>query len=83
MMDDFRARLDYVMSAMKAYHAKALVIDCLKFCTLGQTEAFLLQKEAAKANIPALLLERELFSTDMGQTRTRLQAFLEEIRARG
>ena len=83
MMDDFRARLDYVMGAMKAYQAKALVIDCLKFCTLGQTEAFLLQKEAAKANIPTLRLERELFSSDMGQTRTRLQAFLEEIRARG
>ncbi len=82
MMDDFRKRLDFVVYAMSTYQAKALVIDCLKFCTLGQTEAFLLRNEAARRNIPALVLDRELFSSDMGQTRTRLQAFLEELRAK-
>ncbi|MEW5735371.1 MAG: 2-hydroxyacyl-CoA dehydratase family protein [Thermodesulfobacteriota bacterium] len=79
MIDDFGRRAGYVEEQMAEAEAEALIICKLKFCDLWGGEAFLLRKRMRDREIPVLLLERELYGGGEGQTRTRVQAFLEQI----
>jgi benzoyl-CoA reductase/2-hydroxyglutaryl-CoA dehydratase subunit BcrC/BadD/HgdB len=79
MSDDFRNRLAYTRQSVRDFRLDGLICERLKFCDLWGGEAFILRQEARKINLPTLYLERELFGGGQGQTRTRVQAFMERI----
>ncbi len=80
MMNDFQRRLSFLSDSMEEYHVDAVIIEKLKFCDLWGGEIFLVKQESMKKNFPLLTLERELFGEDAGQVKTRIQAFIEQVR---
>jgi benzoyl-CoA reductase/2-hydroxyglutaryl-CoA dehydratase subunit BcrC/BadD/HgdB len=79
MVNDFRRRLAHVQETIKAYGARAVILEKLKFCDLWGGEAFIWRRELTKHGIPILVLERELYGGGTGQLKTRLQAFFEQV----
>jgi len=82
MMDDFKTRLAYLENIRMEYAVNGVIAEKLKFCDLWGGEMYLMKQESKKKNFPILLLERELYGSGEGQIRTRIQAFLEQIRNR-
>ena len=82
MMNDFRRRLSYARAAIERLSVDASIIEKLKFCDLWGGEAFIFKREFKKHGLLLLALERELYGGGQGQIRTRVQALLEQVRAR-
>jgi len=80
MMDDFKRRLNFMNTSRNEYSADAVIGEKLKFCDLWGGEIYLMKQEGGKNNFPILALERELYDSGDGQIRTRVQAFIEQIR---
>lgn len=82
MVNDFANRSLFVQLKMKEANAVALIGEKLKFCDIWGGDLYLLRQEAKKYNFPMLSLERELYGGGEGQIRTRVQAFLEQVKNR-
>ena len=80
MMNDTGRRFDYVLDTMNDYQARALIAEKLKFCMLFFGETFLYKEESKKHSYPLLVLEREYGDRTEGQQKTRIQAFIEQLR---
>lgn len=82
MMDSWESRLEQLFSKVQQHRISGIIIEKLKFCDLWGWEAFRLSHEARKRKVPLLLLETELYGKDEGQLKTRVQAFMEQIKNR-
>ncbi len=80
MMNSFRQRLDFLENALSEYAVDAVIAEKLKFCDLWGGDMYLMKQESRKKRFPILLLERELYGGGDGQIRTRVQAFVEQVR---
>lgn len=80
MIDDFDSRAAYIAELVEETGADAVISDKLMFCDLWGGEAFLLRTELSRTSVPFLSLERELYGGGLGQMRTRVQAFFEQVR---
>ncbi len=82
MINAFDARMKYIYDTIREYKIDAVIAQKLKFCDLWGVENLMLKKEAQRTGFPLLALERELYSEGIGQLKTRIQAFIEEVRNR-
>jgi len=79
MMDDVKGRMTYTIDAVRDYAADAVILEKLEFCSMMSGENYIATHELAKAGIPALALTRELYGGEVGQLKTRIQAFYEKL----
>jgi len=82
MINAFNTRMTYIYDTIREYKIDAVITQKLKFCDLWGVENLMLKKEAQRTGFPLLALERELYSESIGQLKTRIQAFIEEVRNR-
>ncbi|MGE5422795.1 MAG: 2-hydroxyacyl-CoA dehydratase subunit D [Ignavibacteriales bacterium] len=80
IMNDFRRRLAFMYDAMKDYSVDGVIAEKLKFCDLWGGEMFIARNESKGLGFPLLALEREMYGGSSGQTKTRVQAFFEQVR---
>lgn len=74
-------RIERILNWVKDYNVDGVVYHALHACHLYGIEAFHVRKALEKARIPMLTIETD-YGDDIGQLRTRVEAFLEIIRAR-
>lgn len=75
-----RDRLDHILEMFEAYQADGVIHYCLQFCQPYLIESMVIEKALETKNIPVLRIETDYTSEDVGQLRTRLEAFLELIK---
>lgn len=73
-------RLEDIVSLAREYQVDGVVHYNLQFCHTYANEAVLVEKTLDKAGIPLLRIETDYSDEDVGQLRTRVDAFLEMIR---
>lgn len=72
-------RLAHIKEMHEKYEADGVVLYGIQFCTPYSIEAVNLEKELEKSGIPSIRIETDYSQEDLGQLRTRLQAFIERI----
>jgi benzoyl-CoA reductase/2-hydroxyglutaryl-CoA dehydratase subunit BcrC/BadD/HgdB len=75
-------RSELIMNKIKEYRIDGVVFHVLKGCHLNSIESTRIDHMLKKHNIPLLKIESEYDEGDVEQIRTRVEAFLEIIRAR-
>ena len=81
MMGDFPLRFEDVMAQLDELQVDGVVFQRLTFCDPWGGEAHHLAVRLRSAGVPFLQLEREYGTSAVGQVRTRVQAFVEQIAA--
>ena len=66
-----------MMGLVERYPVDAVIYASLKFCDSSLIDFQYQKKRLSEKNIPVLFLETERMVSNMGQIRTRIQAFLE------
>lgn len=75
------SRQEHVEEMVSAYKAQGVVQYCLQFCQPYQIESRLMEPKLAEKNIPVLRIETDYSMEDIGQLKTRFQAFVEMIKS--
>jgi benzoyl-CoA reductase/2-hydroxyglutaryl-CoA dehydratase subunit BcrC/BadD/HgdB len=73
-------RLNQIFEEYKASKADGLIHYSLQFCHTYNIEAIKIKEICDKNGIPFLAIETDYSSEDIGQLRTRIEAFLEQIK---
>lgn len=73
-------RTDHIISMAKEYKADGVIHYALQFCSPYTVESYLVEKELAKHGIPMLKIETDYSMEDVGQLKTRIEAFIETFR---
>lgn len=81
MMGEFPRRYAALRDLARATGARGLVFQRIKFCQIWSTEVHDLRHRLADDPLPLLVLDREYGTAATGQLKTRVQAFLERLRA--
>jgi len=74
-----RERLDHIQEMVKNYQADGVIHYGLQFCQPYTMEAIPVETALEEANIPCLRIETDYGMEDVGQLKTRIQAFLEML----
>jgi benzoyl-CoA reductase/2-hydroxyglutaryl-CoA dehydratase subunit BcrC/BadD/HgdB len=74
-----KTRLDHVRQMAKDYKADGVIHYSLQFCQPYQIESGMLEKSLEAENMPVLRIDTDYSQEDMGQIRTRVEAFIERI----
>jgi len=78
-MIDHEGRQEFMQQLVKEFRVDGIIIQRMKYCDLWGGEGAMVQWDMRRNGIPCMVLEREYLMTSVGQTRTRVQAFLETI----
>lgn len=82
MAGEYPTRLNFIKEQIERANVEGVILEHIKFCDLHGTDNALLKKDLEKAGIATLELERQYGPlADSGRIRTRVQAFLERIKA--
>jgi len=82
MAGEYPARLNFITDQINRARVDGVILEHIKFCDLHGTDNALLKRDLEKAGIATLELERQYGPlADAGRIRTRVQAFLERIKA--
>jgi len=73
-------RTDHILDLAKEFKADGVIHYSIQFCTPYTVEAYKVEKAVQKAGIPFLKIETDYGMEDMGQLKTRIEAFLEMVR---
>ena len=73
-------RLEHIVEMAETYRADGVIHYGLQFCQPYLMEAIPVEKALEAKNIPALRIETDYSEEDVGQLRTRIEAFVELIR---
>lgn len=76
---NFQAREKFMLKMIKEFHVDGVIFENMKFCDFWSGERYLTEKHFKELGIPILNLEREYFTSGIGQMKTRVQAFLEVL----
>lgn len=79
MVDNVGERGEFVKQMVKDFKVDGVVFQRIRHCDLWGGQLLYTKKDLKEAGIPMLSLEREYMMRDVGQVRTRIQAFLETI----
>jgi len=79
MVDDVGERGEFVKQMVKDFKVDGVIFQRIRYCDLWGGQLLYTKKDLREAGIPLLILEREYMMRDVGQVRTRVQAFLETI----
>ncbi|CUX45696.1 double-cubane-cluster-containing anaerobic reductase [Clostridium sp. C105KSO13] len=72
-------RIDDIIRLAKEYKVDGIIDVNLKFCSLYDTEGFLVERALKDAGIPVLGIETDYTDSDAQQLRTRISAFVEML----
>jgi benzoyl-CoA reductase/2-hydroxyglutaryl-CoA dehydratase subunit BcrC/BadD/HgdB len=81
MMGEFPRRYAALRDLVGAVGARGVVFQRIKFCQIWSAEVHSLRHRLAADALPFLVLDREYGAAAAGQLKTRVQAFLERLRA--
>jgi len=73
-------RLDHIQEMVAAYRADGVIHYGLQFCQPYLMEAMPVEKALEEKNIPCLRIETDYSMEDVGQLKTRIEAFVEQLR---
>ncbi|MCA1786069.1 MAG: 2-hydroxyacyl-CoA dehydratase family protein, partial [Desulfobacteraceae bacterium] len=73
-------RLDHIQEMAAAYNAQGVIHYGLQFCQPYLMEAIPVEKALEEKNIPCLRVETDYGMEDAGQLKTRVEAFIEQLR---
>ena len=79
MYDDYPRRLERIVHMAETAAMDGIILEHLKFCETWGIDGNVLLQDLRERGFPVLRLEREYRLSGEGQTRTRVQAFLESI----
>jgi benzoyl-CoA reductase/2-hydroxyglutaryl-CoA dehydratase subunit BcrC/BadD/HgdB len=72
-------RLSHVKGMFKEYGADGVIHYGLQFCQPYITESIPVEKALERENIPTLRIETDYSMEDVGQLKTRIGAFIEQL----
>jgi benzoyl-CoA reductase/2-hydroxyglutaryl-CoA dehydratase subunit BcrC/BadD/HgdB len=75
-----RERVDHVVEMAEKYQADGVIHYALQFCSPYAVESYRVEKQLTARGIPVLRIETDYSQEDVGQLKTRVEAFLEMIR---
>jgi len=73
-------RLNHVKEMFKEYRADGVIHYGLQFCQPYITESMPVEKALEDENIPCLRIETDYSMEDVGQLKTRIEAFIEQMK---
>jgi benzoyl-CoA reductase/2-hydroxyglutaryl-CoA dehydratase subunit BcrC/BadD/HgdB len=73
-------RLDHIVEMCREYRADGVIHYCLQFCQPYLMESMPVEKALEEENIPCLRVETDYSMEDVGQLKTRIEAFIEQLR---
>lgn len=73
-------RLNHIEEMAKDYNADGVIHYGLQFCQPYTMEAILVEKALELKDIPCLRIETDYGMEDVGQLKTRIEAFMEQLR---
>ncbi len=73
-------RFDHIVEMVEKYQADGVIHYGLQFCQPYLMEAMLVEKALEAKNIPTLRIDTDYSMEDVGQLKTRVEAFVEMIR---
>ncbi len=73
-------RLNHITEMVEAYKADGVIHYGLQFCQPYLMEAMPIEKALESKNIPALRIDTDYTMEDVGQLKTRVEAFIELIK---
>lgn len=73
-------RLEHILEMAAAYQADGVIHYGLQFCQPYLMEAIPVEEALEESNIPCLRLETDYSMEDMGQLKTRVEAFVEQLK---
>lgn len=79
MYGDYPRRLETLARMAQEARVDGIVLEQIKFCETWGVDGNLLQRDLKERGLPVLRIEREYLLSGLGQTRTRVQAFLESL----
>jgi len=82
MMEESLERFDYLKGLIDEYKVDGVIYETVKFCDLWGYEVLVNYKRLQEAGIPAARIEREYKLSGEGQFSTRVQAFVESLKAK-
>jgi benzoyl-CoA reductase/2-hydroxyglutaryl-CoA dehydratase subunit BcrC/BadD/HgdB len=74
-----RSRQDHIEQMARDYRADGVIHYSLQFCQPYQIEAGLIERKLEAKHLPVLRLETDYSQEDVGQIKTRVEAFIERI----
>ncbi|SDP41655.1 double-cubane-cluster-containing anaerobic reductase [Desulforhopalus singaporensis] len=74
-----RDRVDHILEMVDAYRADGVIHYGLQFCQPYLMESIPVEKELEAKNIPCLRIETDYSMEDVGQLKTRVEAFIEQL----
>ena len=79
MFGTYPKRSEFIRNMIRDFNVEGVIIERLLFCDMWLGEQFMIGKELKKEGVPFLRLDREYLLSNIGQVRTRVQAFIESI----
>lgn len=79
-MNPWDVRVEHVLNMIKEYRVQGMVNEIIRYCVPYAHDEPLLRERLEKTGIPVLELDLEYGTGEMGQIRTRIEAFLEMLR---
>lgn len=73
-------RTEHIVDMVRRYKADGVVHYSLQFCSPYMIEAYSVEKALQSQGIPCLRIETDYSQEDVGQLKTRVEAFLESLR---
>lgn len=73
-------RLEHIVEMTKAYNADGVIHYGLQFCHPYIMESIPVEKALEEKNIPCLRIETDYGMEDAGQVKTRVEAFIEQLK---
>jgi benzoyl-CoA reductase/2-hydroxyglutaryl-CoA dehydratase subunit BcrC/BadD/HgdB len=74
-------RTEHALQMAKDLKADGVIHYALQFCSPYQMEAHLLERAVEKGGVPVLRIDTDYSQEDVGQLRTRVEAFIEQIQS--
>jgi benzoyl-CoA reductase/2-hydroxyglutaryl-CoA dehydratase subunit BcrC/BadD/HgdB len=72
-------RLNHITEMAETYQADGVIHYGLQFCQPYLTEAIPVEKALEDKNIPVIRIDSDYSMEDVGQLKTRVEAFIEQI----
>ena len=72
-------RLTHIKEMAAKYKVDGVILYTLQFCTPYSMESMGIENELEKQGVPAIRIETDYSQEDVGQLKTRVQAFIERI----
>lgn len=75
-------RVRKLLETIKEFNVEGVIYQAFSGCQLYEMESFKIAKKLEEAGVPMLYVETDYSPDDMGQLSTRIEAFLESLKAK-